>query len=54
MLSFPQLSCAIPGASAWQQVVGNVDAAHTPLEPAVVAKLKELWDKKLKTSPLPL
>jgi len=54
VLSFPQVSCAIPGASAWQQVVGNVDAAQLRLDPAVIARLKDLWDKKVKSSPLPL
>ena len=54
VLSFPQVSCAIPGASAWQQVISNLDASQLRLDPAVIAKLKGLWEQKLKSSPLPL
>lgn len=54
VLSHPQVSCAIPGASGWQQVIANLDAGQLRLDPAVIAKLKDLWDKKVKSSPLPL
>lgn len=54
VLSFPQLSCAIPGASDWHHVIGNV-SANTELMPAeTVAKLKALWETKIKSNPLPL
>jgi aryl-alcohol dehydrogenase-like predicted oxidoreductase len=54
VLSFPQLSCAIPGASDWHHVIGNVTANQEPMPAATVAKLKSLWEAKVKASPLPL
>ncbi len=54
VLSFPQLSCAIPGASDWHHVIGNVTANQEPMPPETVAKLKSLWEAKIKASPLPL
>lgn len=52
VLANPGVSCALAGASAWQQVIGNVSASSAPLDPGVVAKLKDLWDKQLKAAPL--
>lgn len=54
VLSFPQLSCAIPGASDWHHVVGNVAANTEPMPADTVAKLKALWEGKIKSNPLPL
>ncbi len=54
VLSFPQVSCAIPGASDWNHVIGNVTANQEPMPAATVAKLKALWDSKIKANPLPL
>ncbi len=54
VLSFAGVSCAIPGASAWQQVIGNVSAAAAAMDPGVAAKLRDLWDKQLKAAPLGL
>lgn len=52
VLSVSGVSCAIPGASLWQQVIGNVSAGQLRMDPGTVAKLKDLWDKQLKTAPL--
>jgi aryl-alcohol dehydrogenase-like predicted oxidoreductase len=54
VLSFPQISCAIPGASDWHHVIGNVTANQEPMPAETVAKLKGLWDSKIKANPLPL
>jgi aryl-alcohol dehydrogenase-like predicted oxidoreductase len=54
VLSQPGVSCAIPGASAWQQVIGNVSACQAVMDPGVVARLKDLWEKELKPAPLGL
>lgn len=53
VLSHPQIGCAVAGVSAWQQVVGNVDAARVSLEPARVEALKALWRERIQGSPLP-
>lgn len=53
-LAHPQVSCAIPGASDWHQVIDNVDANQQPLPVETVARLKEFWEKNLKGAPLPL
>lgn len=42
-LSFPQIGCVVAGVSAWQQLVGNVDASWGSLDPSVVARLRSLW-----------
>jgi aryl-alcohol dehydrogenase-like predicted oxidoreductase len=54
VLSHTAISCALAGASTWQHVIGNVSAGQGSLSPAQVSKLKELWDKQLKSSPLAL
>jgi aryl-alcohol dehydrogenase-like predicted oxidoreductase len=54
VLSFPQLSCAAVGVSAWQQVVGNVDAASAAMDEAVVRQLRGLWAEALAARPLGL
>lgn len=54
VLSFPQIGCVLTGVSAWQQIIGNVSAGHDAMDPGVVAKLKDLWDKQLKAAPLGL
>jgi aryl-alcohol dehydrogenase-like predicted oxidoreductase len=54
VLSFPQVSCAVVGASSWKQVIDNVSADQRGLDPGVVAKLRDLWDKQLKSSPVGL
>jgi aryl-alcohol dehydrogenase-like predicted oxidoreductase len=54
VLSFAELSCAVVGASAWQQVIGNVSAGYGSLDPGIAARLKDLWDKQLKNAPVGL
>lgn len=54
VLSFPQVSCAVVGVSAWQQVVGNVDAASGTMDEAVVRQLRGLWAQALAARPLGL
>ncbi len=52
VLSFPQVSCAVPSASAWQHVIGNVDAPRLRLAPSVVEGLRGLWSARLAGDPL--
>lgn len=52
VLSFPQISCAVASVSAWQQVVGNVDAARGVLDAGVAEKLKDLWLREIQPHPL--
>jgi aryl-alcohol dehydrogenase-like predicted oxidoreductase len=54
VLSFPQISCAIPGATDWHHVIDNVTANQEPMPAATVAKLRAWWEAKLKANPLPL
>jgi aryl-alcohol dehydrogenase-like predicted oxidoreductase len=54
VLSHGAISCALAGATQWQQVIGNVSAIQDSLAPAALLKLRELWDKQLKTAPLGL
>ena len=54
VLSYPQITCAIPGASDWHHVIGNVTANQEPMPAATVAKVKALWESKIKGNPLPL
>jgi hypothetical protein len=44
----------VAGVSAWQQVVGNVDAASGGLDPAVVLQLRGLWAQNLEARPVAL
>ncbi|MGH7442626.1 MAG: aldo/keto reductase, partial [bacterium] len=45
-LSFP-VSCVVASVSAWQQVVGNVDATRLTLDAAALAGLKSMWQEHL-------
>jgi aryl-alcohol dehydrogenase-like predicted oxidoreductase len=54
VLAHTAISCALAGASEWQHVIGNVSAGQASLPAAQVSKLKELWDKQLKSNPLAL
>lgn len=54
VLAEPGISCALVGASAWQQVVENVSAGAAALDPGVVARVKDLWEKQVKPAPLEL
>jgi aryl-alcohol dehydrogenase-like predicted oxidoreductase len=53
-LARPEVGCAVVGASAWQQVVGNVSAGQRRLDPSVLVRLTELWEKQIKSAPLGL
>lgn len=52
VLGFPEVSCAVASVSAWQQVVGNVDASRLRLEAPVVEGLRRLWSEGLQRNPL--
>jgi len=52
VLSYPQVACAVAGVSAWQQVVGNVDAASERLAPSAVTALRDLWERRIRDRPL--
>lgn len=54
VLSHTAISCALVGAATWQHVIGNVSAGQGSLSAAQVMKIKELWDKQLKSNPLAL
>ena len=53
-LAHRQVSCAIPGASDWHQIIDNVDANQHPMPVELVARLKEFWQSNLKGAPLSL
>ncbi len=53
-LAHPAVSSVVPGASTWQQVIGNVTACQRSLDPETVKALRAFWEKELKAVPLAL
>jgi aryl-alcohol dehydrogenase-like predicted oxidoreductase len=54
VLASHAVTCALPGASSWQQVIGNVTACQRRMDPAVAQALRGLWEREIKTAPLAL
>lgn len=53
ILAQPEVSTVIPGAKTIEQVLENVAAANAELPPETVRAIRALWERELKTSPLP-
>jgi aryl-alcohol dehydrogenase-like predicted oxidoreductase len=53
VLAQPQVSTIIPGAKSAEQALDNFAAANKQLSPGVIQSMQELWEREIRSDPLP-